>query len=371
MFAKTLTVRTLAPLADPGEVFGGLPAVDGWHQDGPAAYVLAVSDAAVAAPAVTRALVAAGADVLSISESHHSLEDVYLELIDQDAGGGPRMRVNSRRVRAIVPQGAARVPAQPCFIVWTMAIFPLIFLIQPLVVVFTLIRVDVDPLSHEHLLLYMLGIPALVPPAVAAYVGGRRAPAGHARAGAHHADPPRGVAAGQGSGRAGPIGRVAYAVYALFLACVELFAATGRGIRAHPWPGPARPAVLHAADRRLVDLDRHRDLRPIERHPRRTAARILASLPTAVVTTLVAFNVIHATLGLAVGLAAALLLGNGLGWRISSAMFDRERLLDQHQVMRSCCPSALSASMAGLTQARAPACPGSDDCARGDEAPTA
>ena len=34
----------------------------------------------VAAPAVTRALVAAGADVLSIAEARHSLEDVYLEL---------------------------------------------------------------------------------------------------------------------------------------------------------------------------------------------------------------------------------------------------------------------------------------------------
>ena len=90
LFAKTLTVRTLAPLPDPDRVFAGLPAVDGWRQDGPAAYVLAVSDPAVAAPAVTRALVAAGADVLSISESHHSLEDVYLELIDEDrrrAGG--------------------------------------------------------------------------------------------------------------------------------------------------------------------------------------------------------------------------------------------------------------------------------------------
>ncbi len=31
-----------------------------------------------------RALVAAAVDVLSISESRHSLEDVYLELIDQD-----------------------------------------------------------------------------------------------------------------------------------------------------------------------------------------------------------------------------------------------------------------------------------------------
>jgi ABC-2 type transport system ATP-binding protein len=85
LFAKTLTVRTLVPLPDPGRVFAGLPAVDGWNQDGPA-YVLAVSDPAAAAPAATRALVAAGADVLSISESHHSLEDVYLELVDEGTG---------------------------------------------------------------------------------------------------------------------------------------------------------------------------------------------------------------------------------------------------------------------------------------------
>jgi ABC-2 type transport system ATP-binding protein len=84
LFAKTLTVRTLAALPDPDRVFAGLPAVDGWRQDGPATYVLAVSKQAMAAPAVTRALVAAGAEVLSISQSYHSLEDVYLELIDQD-----------------------------------------------------------------------------------------------------------------------------------------------------------------------------------------------------------------------------------------------------------------------------------------------
>jgi ABC-2 type transport system ATP-binding protein len=84
LFAKTLTVRTLVPLPEPDRVFANLPAVDGWHQDGTVTYVLAVSDSTVAAPAATRALVAAGADVLSISESHHSLEDIYLELIDQE-----------------------------------------------------------------------------------------------------------------------------------------------------------------------------------------------------------------------------------------------------------------------------------------------
>ena len=84
LFARRLAVRTIEPLPDPAGVFRGLPAVDGWRRDGPAGYALAVSDPAAAAPAVTRALVAAGADVLSISESRHSLEDVYLELITED-----------------------------------------------------------------------------------------------------------------------------------------------------------------------------------------------------------------------------------------------------------------------------------------------
>jgi ABC-2 type transport system ATP-binding protein len=88
LFAKTLTVTTLTPLAEPDGLFAGLPAVDGWRQDGPATYVLSVSEQAVVAPVVTRALVAAGADVLSINQSQHSLEDVYLELIDEDQEAG-------------------------------------------------------------------------------------------------------------------------------------------------------------------------------------------------------------------------------------------------------------------------------------------
>ncbi len=88
LFSKTLTVRTLVPLADAGSVLAGLPATDGWREDVPATYVLSVTDATVAAPAVARALVAAGADVLSISKSRHSLEDVYLQLIDEDREAG-------------------------------------------------------------------------------------------------------------------------------------------------------------------------------------------------------------------------------------------------------------------------------------------
>jgi ABC-2 type transport system ATP-binding protein len=90
LFSRTLSVRTLAPLPDPERVFAGLPGVNGWHEQGPAAYELAAPDPAVAAPAVARALVAAGADVLSIGEDRHSLEDVYLELIDEDPEAGRR-----------------------------------------------------------------------------------------------------------------------------------------------------------------------------------------------------------------------------------------------------------------------------------------
>ena len=89
LFTRTLMVRTAAPLSAPDRVFTGLPAVEGWRIDGAGGYVLAVSDPAVAAPPLTRALVAAGADVLAISESHHTLEDVYLELIDTNQEEGP------------------------------------------------------------------------------------------------------------------------------------------------------------------------------------------------------------------------------------------------------------------------------------------
>jgi len=86
LFARTLTVRTATALPDAGHVFSGLPGVEAWRQDD-AQYVLTVTDPALAAPSVARALVAAGADLLSMGESRHSLEDVYLELIDDD---GPR-----------------------------------------------------------------------------------------------------------------------------------------------------------------------------------------------------------------------------------------------------------------------------------------
>jgi len=83
LFAKALVVRTAAPLADPRRTFA-VPGIESWKAEDTARYLLSVSDARVAAPEVTRALVAAGADLLSLSEATHSLEDVYLELVHDD-----------------------------------------------------------------------------------------------------------------------------------------------------------------------------------------------------------------------------------------------------------------------------------------------
>jgi ABC-2 type transport system ATP-binding protein len=89
LFARALAIATARPLRDPGAVFDGLAGVEGWQQAAPARYSLSVTDPAVAAPVVTRALVAAGADVLSVNEARRSLEDVYLELVDQDGEARP------------------------------------------------------------------------------------------------------------------------------------------------------------------------------------------------------------------------------------------------------------------------------------------
>jgi ABC-2 type transport system ATP-binding protein len=84
LFSKKLVVTTLAPLHDPGQFFSSVLAVEGWRSEVPGTYELSVTDPRAAAPEVTRSLVGAGADVLSIGEVQHSLEDVYLELIDED-----------------------------------------------------------------------------------------------------------------------------------------------------------------------------------------------------------------------------------------------------------------------------------------------
>jgi ABC-2 type transport system ATP-binding protein len=86
VFSGALDVRLAEPLPDPDQVFGAIDGVSGW-QPGPepGSYVLSVAEPAAVAPGVVRALVAAGADVIRVAEVEHSLEDVYLELVESPA----------------------------------------------------------------------------------------------------------------------------------------------------------------------------------------------------------------------------------------------------------------------------------------------
>ena len=197
----------------------------------------------------------------------------------------------------------------------------------------------------------MLGIPALVPAAVAAY-----AVVGERQQGTLEpvlTTPIRREEFLLGKALAAlvPSVAIAYAVYAFFLACVELFA-----------PPAVASALLRGPDLLAQLLFTPllagwsiwigiADLHPSERLPGRTAARHPREPPTAVVAALIAFNVIHATLGLASAsrrrCCSATDSAGGSRQRPSTANDS-----SPDQVMRLRCPTALSARMAGLTEAQ-------------------
>jgi ABC-type Na+ efflux pump permease subunit len=236
------------------------------------------------------------------------------------------MRLSRRRVRAIVSK-ELREYRHNGNIIYAMAILPLIFLVQPLVQVFAIPAQASGSLRHEHALLYMLAIPVLVPATLASYsVVGERL---QATLEPVLTTPVRRQELLLGKALAAfvPAIAVAYTVFALFVAVVELFAA----------PGVA-PALIRGPDL-LAQLV----FTPLlatwsiwvgiaisaRCSDPRTAGQlaILASLPTVAVTSLIAFNVIPATLSVALASGAALLILIRLGGRFASALFDRERLI--------------------------------------------
>lgn len=234
--------------------------------------------------------------------------------------------MSTRRVRAILRK-ELRDFRRNGQTVWAMAILPLIFLIQPLVVILTVAPSTALEISHAPVLVYMLAIPALVPATLAAsaVVGERQ----QATLEPVLTTPVRREELMLGKALAVllPSVAISYMVFAFFAACVAVFAI------------PAVAAALLRGSEVLAQLvftpliagwsiwlgmaisTRVNDIRTAQQ------LGILASLPSAAVTTVIAFKLVPATLGVAVGLAAALLLLNGLGWRFVSATFDRERLI--------------------------------------------
>ena len=236
------------------------------------------------------------------------------------------MKLSRRRAGAIFRKEVREYRRNRSLVIG-MAIIPLVFIIQPLISVFAVGSSSAAELSQRHELLYMLAIPALVPATLAAY-----AVVGERQQGTLEpvlSTPVRReeLLLAKALAVLIPSVVVAYAVYGVFIACVALFAhaavaaALIRGgdvvVQLVFTPLLAAWSIWIA----IAISTRASDVRVAQQ------LSVLASLPSVAVTTLIALNVIHATLGLGIVLGALLLAANRVGWRIVSAMFDRERLV--------------------------------------------
>jgi ABC-type transport system involved in multi-copper enzyme maturation permease subunit len=236
------------------------------------------------------------------------------------------MRMSTRRVRAIVRK-ELREYRRNRSLIWSMAIFPLIFCIQPFVVVFTLPASASGQLTHEHVLLYLLGIPALVPVFVATYavVGERQQ--GTLEPVLTTPIPREEFLLGKALAALLPSVVVAYAVFALFVACIGSFAPPGIASALFQVPDLIAQLVftpLLAVWSIWVGIAisaRSSDIRVAQQ------LGVLATLPSVILVVSIALDVIPISTRLAVGLAALLIVLDIGGWRVTSRLFDRERLV--------------------------------------------
>jgi ABC-type transport system involved in multi-copper enzyme maturation permease subunit len=212
-------------------------------------------------------------------------------------------------------------------IVWSMAVIPLIFSVFPLLEFIALPASAAKGLSHSTPLVYLLGIPALVPAAVAAYsvVGEREQ--GTLEPVLTTPIRREEFLLGKALAAFAPSVLVSLAVYAIFIACLEVFAHPAVAAAAVSGPSLVAQLVftpLLAAWSIWLGIaisSRAGDLRVAQ------SLGMLASFPSVAVTTLIALGKIPATTGLAVALAVILLILDGFGWRFVAAIFDRERLV--------------------------------------------
>ena len=234
--------------------------------------------------------------------------------------------MSARRIRAIARK-ELREYRRNRSLIGGMAILPLIFTIQPLIAVLGLAASSSGSLAHEHVLLYMLGIPSLVPILVAASaVAGERQQATLEPA---LTTPIRREEFLLGKAVAAfiPSLGVAYAVYGVFLVLVALFArpnVAGALLQGPDLLAQVLFTPLLAAWSIWVGIaisTRTSDVRVAQQ------IGMLASLPPVFFAVAFALNLIPPTLGLAIVAAVLLLVLDTLGWRITSRLFDRERLI--------------------------------------------
>lgn len=237
--------------------------------------------------------------------------------------------MSAQRVRAVVRK-EVREFRRNRFVIATMAVLPFVFLITPMVTLFKIpatasgpqIRAAVGVMS-----LLMLILPIVIPPVVAAYsvVGerdqGTLEPVLSAPARASE------LLLGKAIAAFVPSVGIAYALY--FVVAISIRFAAAHVVSSVVWHPPQLLAQLLFTP--LLALwsiwlgigisTRASDVRVAQQ------LATLAGLPLLGFTSLISFQLIKPTVGLAVGLALALLGVDVAAWRVVSRLFDRERLI--------------------------------------------
>jgi ABC-2 type transport system permease protein len=234
--------------------------------------------------------------------------------------------MNASRVRAILRKELRDYRRNNAVVV-TMAVLPLIFIVQPLISIFAVSASSAAELAHKAPLLYMLGIPALVPAALAASAVVAERQLGTLEPILTTPITREEFLIAKALAVLIPALAVSYGVFAVSVLSIELFA--DPAVASAVLRGPLllaqvifTPLMATASIWLSIAIStRASDTRAAQQ------ISTLASLPAVLVAALIAFDVIHATLGLAFGLGVALLIFDIRGWRIVAPMLDRERLI--------------------------------------------
>jgi ABC-type transport system involved in multi-copper enzyme maturation permease subunit len=236
------------------------------------------------------------------------------------------MRISIGRVRAMVRKELGEYRRNRSLLS-SMAILPLVFIVQPLIAVVRLDAGASGGLRNEHVLLYMLGIPILVPVLLAATaIVGERAQ-GTLEPVLTTPITDIELLLAKALATLVPAVLIAYAVYALFLVLVTVLADPSVASALIRGPDLLAQLVftpLLAVGSIWVGIGvstRTSDVRVSQQ------LGLLACLPAVILVVLIAVDVIPPTAALALGALIALVVFDGAGAWIVSRLIDRERLI--------------------------------------------
>lgn len=236
------------------------------------------------------------------------------------------MTFSWRRVRAILTKEMREYSRNRNIIV-AMSVYPLIFTVQPLIAVFAVHGAAAASLAGRHELLFMLGIPILVPATLAAF----------AVAGERQQETLEPVLESPISREEFLLGKaiavflpavvISYIVFALYIVVILVFAEPAVASAVIDTGDIVAQVVftpLLAAWSIWVGIavsTRTSDARVAQQ------LSVLSSVPLLILTIAIAFGVIKPSPEVAVILGAVLLIADVLAWRVIAPLIDRERLV--------------------------------------------